>query len=77
MPLLVPLAQALNMFLSMENGEHLGAKGLQLLKVKAFRLEPTARARSAPGILDVDGELMPFGRLEAKPHPSALRVLSL
>ena len=69
--------QALDMFLSIEEGTHLGKKGLQLLKVKAFRIEPAPRTPSSPGILDIDGELVPFGPIEAKPHPAALRVLSL
>ncbi len=69
--------QTLDMFLSMEDGTHLGKRGLTLLKLKAFRFEPTARTPSSPGILDVDGERVPFGPIEAKAHPSGLRVLSM
>ena len=65
------------MFLGVEDGSHIGAKGLELLKVKAFRLEPMERSSTQPGILDVDGEVVPFGAIEAKPHAGALRVLSL
>ena len=69
--------QVLSMFLGVEDGSHIGAKGLELLKVKAFRLEPMERSSTQPGILDVDGEAVPFGAIEAKPHAGALRVLSL
>jgi len=69
--------QALDIFLSMEDGSHLGKKGLELLKVKGFRFEPAPRTPSRPGILDIDGELVPFGPIEAKAHPGGLRVMCL
>lgn len=68
--------QALKMFLAIEDGTHLGGKGLTLLKARGFRLEPLARTKKRPGLLDVDGEEVPFGPcIEARAHKGALRVL--
>ena len=59
------------------SGTHLGKRGLSLLKLKAFRFEPAPRTPASPGILDIDGEVVPFGPIEVRPHPSGLRVLSM
>ena len=70
-------AQVLDVFLAIEEGKHLGKPGLAYLKAKAFRFEPEARTPSRPGLLDIDGELVPFGPIECRAHPAALRVLAL
>ena len=67
--------QVLGMFLAMEEGKHIGGTGLTLLKVKAFRFYARERTPKLPGLLDIDGELVPFAPIEARPHPGALRVL--
>ena len=61
--------------LAIEEGKHLGGGGLQLLKAKALRLEPTPRTPSAAGLVVVDGEVVPFGPIEARAHARAMRVL--
>ena len=65
----------LSMFLAIENGTHLGSAGLQLCKAKAFRLTPRARTPERPGLLSLDGEPIPFGPVEARAVPGAMRVL--
>ena len=67
--------QALSMFLAIEEGKHLSNSGLTLVKAKAFKLTPAPRTPHRPGWLDVDGEVIPFGAVEARPHPRAMRVL--
>ena len=42
---------------------------------KALRLEPSRRTPTAPGLVVLDGEVVPFGPIEARAHPGALRVL--
>ncbi len=67
--------QALSMFLSMESGTHIGGAGLELVKARALRFEPSPRTPTMPGLLDIDGELVEFGAIEARAHPRAMRVL--
>ena len=69
--------QALDWFLSMPAAKHRGKAGSQLVVVKAFRLQPLPRTPTKPGILDIDGELVPFGSVEVRAHPGKLRVLTL
>ncbi len=65
------------MMLAMPEGKHVTHKGVRICKAKAFRLEPAPRTNKRPGLLVVDGEPVPFGPIEARPHPRALRVLML
>lgn len=65
------------MFLAIEEGHHIGKPGLTVLKVRAFRFEPIERRKKQPGILDIDGEVVPFGPLEAGVLPKGLRVLAI
>ena len=67
--------QLLSMFLQIGEGKHLGGGGLKVYRAKAFRLHPRPRTPSAAGLLALDGEPVPFGPIEARAHPSALRVM--
>ena len=68
--------QALSMFLAMEEGKHIGGGGLEVLKAKAFRLDPKPRTPSKPGLFSCDGEQIELGPIEARAHPAGLRVLA-
>lgn len=68
--------QLLSMFLALSDGSHVHLDGLRVLRVKAFRIEPEPRTATAPGLFSVDGEAVPLGPVEAKPHLGALRVLA-
>ena len=48
-----------------------------VLKVKALRLVPEPRTQRHPGIVDIDGEVVPFGPIEMTSHPVGMRVMSL
>ena len=73
--------QALSFFLGIEGGKHISADGsrvapgVTLIRCKGFRLEPAPRTAKCPGLVDLDGELVEFGPLEATAHPAAMRVL--
>jgi diacylglycerol kinase family enzyme len=69
----------LNMFLGIGEGTHLKKPppGVSLVRATALRLDPRPRTAAKPGLLDVDGEFVPFGPIEGRCHPRALRVLSL
>ena len=67
----------LQMFLAVETGDHVNLQGgLTIVKAKSFRFYPQPRTPSKPGILAIDGELVDFGNIEARPHPGKLRILS-
>jgi diacylglycerol kinase family enzyme len=68
-------AKALGVFLAIEDGSHVTSSVVDVVRVKAFRLEPVPRTPSAPGLYSLDGEPVPFGAIEARPHPRMLRVL--
>jgi len=61
----------------MPAGKHVGKPGVSFHSVKAVRLEPEPRTRAKPGIVDIDGEVIPFGSIEARAHPGVLRVLAI
>ena len=67
--------QLLSMFHAMGEGKHLGGGGLKMYRAKAFRLHPRPRTPSSAGLLLLDGERVPFGPIEARAHPGALRVM--
>ena len=60
------------LMLSMENGSYLQHEGQELVKVKAFRLEPL----ESKGTLSVDGEVVDYGPIQAQVLPSMARVLA-
>ncbi|KAG5271154.1 hypothetical protein AALO_G00176500 [Alosa alosa] len=66
-------ATLLRLFLAMERGAHLSLSSPYVSHVtaKAFRLQPL----SSRGTLTVDGELVPYGPLQAQVHPSMARLI--
>ncbi|XP_069038760.1 sphingosine kinase 2 isoform X2 [Lepisosteus oculatus] len=69
----VSRATLLRLFLAMERGAHLGIASPYVCHTpaRAFRLLPL----SPRGTLTVDGELVPYGPLQAQIHPSMARLI--
>lgn len=61
-----------NMMTSAESGKHTELDEVYRIDVKAFRLEPL----SPPGIMTVDGEVVPYGTMQAQVHPQLARVMT-
>ena len=55
-----------------ESGKHLSREHVTVLEVSAFRLEVVTE----PGMITVDGEAMPYGRLQVELHPRVARLMS-
>ncbi|XP_030640661.1 sphingosine kinase 2 [Chanos chanos] len=66
-------ATLLRLFLAMERGAHLSLSSpyVSHIPARAFRLQPL----SPRGTLTVDGELVPYGPLQAQIHPSMARLI--
>ncbi|CAN9513647.1 unnamed protein product [Ophioblennius macclurei] len=66
-------ATLLRLFFAMERGTHHSVSSPYVSHVtcRAFRLQPL----SARGTLTVDGELVPYGPLQAQVHPSLARLI--
>ncbi|XP_061572936.1 sphingosine kinase 2 [Cololabis saira] len=66
-------ATLLRLFFAMERGTHHSVTSPYVSHVtcKAFRLQPL----STKGTLTVDGELVPYGPLQAQVHPSMARLI--
>ncbi|CAB1334400.1 unnamed protein product [Coregonus sp. 'balchen'] len=66
-------ATLLRLFLAMERGAHLSLSSPYVSHVpaRAFRLQPL----SPRGTLTVDGEMVPYGPLQAQVHPSMSRLI--
>ncbi|XP_067365153.1 sphingosine kinase 2 isoform X2 [Channa argus] len=66
-------ATLLRLFFAMERGTHHSVSSPYVSHVtcRAFRLQPL----SAKGTLTVDGELVPYGPLQAQVHPSMARLI--
>ncbi|KAL7874628.1 hypothetical protein SRHO_G00055980 [Serrasalmus rhombeus] len=66
-------ATLLRLFLAMERGAHLSLSSpyVSHVSARAFRLQPL----SPRGTLTVDGELVPYGPLQAQIHPSMARLI--
>ncbi|XP_052000024.1 sphingosine kinase 2 [Xyrauchen texanus] len=66
-------ATLLRLFLAMERGAHLSLTSpyVSHVSARAFRLQPL----SPRGTLTVDGELVPYGPLQAQVHPSIARLI--
>ncbi|XP_015806081.3 sphingosine kinase 2 [Nothobranchius furzeri] len=66
-------ATLLRLFFAMERGTHHSVSSPYVSHVtcKAFRLQPL----STRGTLTVDGELVPYGPLQAQVHPSMARLI--
>ena len=54
-----------------ESGKHIGMDGLQVIDVKAYRLEPL----TAPGMLTLDGEQIFYGPHQVQVHPGLARIM--
>ncbi|XP_049587062.1 sphingosine kinase 2 [Syngnathus scovelli] len=66
-------ATLLRLFFAMERGTHhsVSSPYVSHISCRAFRLQPL----SARGTLTVDGELVPYGPLQAQVHPSMARLI--
>ncbi|XP_007254565.2 sphingosine kinase 2 isoform X1 [Astyanax mexicanus] len=66
-------ATLLRLFLAMERGAHLSMSSpyVSHVSARAFRLQPL----SSRGTLTVDGEVVPYGPLQAQIHPSMARLI--
>ncbi|KAM9782979.1 sphingosine kinase 2 [Neosynchiropus ocellatus] len=66
-------ATLLRLFFAMERGTHhtVSSPYVSHVACRAFRLQPL----SARGTLTVDGELVPYGPLQAQVHPSLARLI--
>ncbi len=63
----------LNMMLGMGDGSHLKDPGYEVVKVRAFRLEPL---NESGGHLCVDGEEVKYGPIQAQVLPGMARVMA-
>jgi len=62
--------QLLQSFLAFENGEHLKQKHVQIVKCKAYRLEPTSNNSH----VDLDGEEIEYGTIQAHVQQSGMNL---
>lgn len=58
--------------LKMDKGEHIYLPGVEMIPVRAFRIEPLEEK----GWMTVDGESVPRGVMQASVLPSMVRILS-
>lgn len=58
--------------LAMSTGTHLSCPGVEMIPVKAFRIEP---AEESTGLMTVDGEKVDYGPLQAEMFPSLASVM--
>ncbi|XP_043274590.1 sphingosine kinase 2-like [Venturia canescens] len=63
----------LQFLLGLSTGAHLACSGVEMIPVKAFRIEP---AESTGGHMTVDGEVVDYGPLQAEIFPSLANVMS-
>lgn len=64
--------QMLNMMVQLETGAHIKNSFVEIVAVKAFRLEPDTNE----GNLVVDGEKVPYGKIQGKVLPGMARVMA-
>jgi sphingosine kinase len=82
-------AQLLKLFTETEQGEHLSSPFVEYVKIKAFRLEPLPyidknntnltgnnKANTDDGIMMIDGERVPYGKLQAEIIPGLGNILA-
>ncbi|XP_013398402.1 sphingosine kinase 1 isoform X2 [Lingula anatina] len=62
----------LKLFLSMENGSHVNSPDIEIIKVKAFRLEPITPG----GVIAIDGEKVKYGPIQAQVLPGLARFMA-
>eukprot|EP00615_Pteridomonas_danica_P007275 CAMPEP_0114332756 /NCGR_PEP_ID=MMETSP0101-20121206/3300_1 /TAXON_ID=38822 ORGANISM="Pteridomonas danica, Strain PT" /NCGR_SAMPLE_ID=MMETSP0101 /ASSEMBLY_ACC=CAM_ASM_000211 /LENGTH=210 /DNA_ID=CAMNT_0001463547 /DNA_START=644 /DNA_END=1276 /DNA_ORIENTATION=- len=63
----------LQMFIQMETGDHLNNEGLEIIRATAYRLEPLTEL----GQYSLDGEVIPYGPVQANIETGMARVLAL
>ena len=63
---------ALKMFKNIDTGKHVQMEEVNLIDVKAFRIEP----ETPNGMMTVDGERMSYGPMQAQIHPHMVCVMS-
>ena len=68
---LISRIELLKLIDSMAKGNHLEMDFMNVIEAKAFRIEPSENS----GILTLDGEMIPFGPMQAQIHPQLGRVL--
>ncbi|XP_076176805.1 sphingosine kinase 2 isoform X2 [Ptiloglossa arizonensis] len=66
-------ANLLQFLLGLSSGTHLTRSGIDMIPVKAFRIEPE---EGANGHITVDGERVDYGPLQAEIYPSLATVMS-
>ena len=54
------------------DGSHINIPGVEMIPVEAFRVEPSGKT----GYLTVDGEVIPWGPLQAQVLPSKGRIIT-
>jgi hypothetical protein len=62
-------------FLDLESGKHADASFVEYLKAEEFELTPLPRTEREPGMVAIDGELMPFATTHVSVLPSKLTML--
>lgn len=61
----------LKVFLSVESGKHVSVRGVDMVKVQAFRLEPLQQGSH----VTIDGEVLDYGPVQARILEGAGRVM--
>jgi len=69
----VPMSTIVSFLMNSETGNHIYHENVEMLAVKAFRLEPMNRS---VGNLTVDGEKLNTGPIQAFVLPSACNIIS-
>ncbi|XP_075158923.1 sphingosine kinase 1 [Haematobia irritans] len=73
----VSKSQLIHFLLNLSSGTHLSeapTQHIQVIPVSAFRIEP-AKDIEGGGIMNVDGERVPYGNLQAEIFPGILKVM--
>jgi diacylglycerol kinase family enzyme len=60
--------------MDMETGKHVNIPGIEIIPVRAIRLEPLDNPTQGAGIMTMDGEMIPTGMVQAHILPSAAKV---
>ena len=65
----------LQLLIEMEKGTHLNIPGVEIIPIRAFRLDPLGGSSTqGGGIMTLDGELIPTGLLQGHIMPSAAKL---
>ncbi len=69
-------ADLVRVMLALETGEHVKVPHVDMVRARAFRLEPLDNEGSHKGHLTVDGETVKLGPIQATAERAAIRYLS-